>query len=239
VQWLTIYEGNAVDVVPALLFGLMALLVLCLRPFESSGRAYLWLAVAMLLSGIQRGNQAFFFWCRIETIQEFVLVILVLVSSLSLGAWMMAWYSWFRLDRPAWFSRAICGLTLLLLLSRFLGYLPALGASLPHWLTLTAHYAGIWTRYAFIVTLGWIAYAGIRLREREALYTLPAILAIAAVLFAGELSALHVPGIWFPWGIGVSLSEFASVVFDVLLAALLLRRLWSYAPSPIQPKVVA
>ncbi|MFI4968023.1 MAG: glycoside hydrolase [Gammaproteobacteria bacterium] len=238
-QWLTIFEGYMVDTIPALLFGLMALLVLCLWPFERSNKAYPWLAVAMLLSGIQRGNQAFFFWCRIETIQEFVLVILVLVSSLCLGAWMMAWYRWFRLDRPTWFPRAICGLTLLLLLARLLAYLPALGASLPHWLTLTAHYAGTWTRYAFILTLGWIAYAGIRLRGREALYTLPAILAIATVLFAGELSALHVPGIWFPWGIGVSLGEYASVVFDVLLAALLLRRLWSYAPSPAHSEVAA
>ncbi|HEY1772828.1 MAG TPA: glycoside hydrolase [Gammaproteobacteria bacterium] len=238
-QWLTIFEGYVVDTIPALLFGLMALLVLCLWSFERSGPANPWLAAALLLSGMQRGNQAFFFWWQIETIQGFVLVILVLVSSLSLGAWMMAWRSWFSLERPAWFPKAICGLTLLLILSRFLGYLPALGMSLPHGLTLTAHYAGIWIRYAFILTLGWIAYAGIRLRGREALYTLPAMLAIAIVLFAAELSALHVPGIWFPWGIGVSLGEYASVVFDVLLVALLLRRLWSHAPSPTHPEVAA
>ncbi|HEY3644507.1 MAG TPA: glycoside hydrolase, partial [Gammaproteobacteria bacterium] len=234
-QWLTIFEGYMVDTLPALLFSLMALLVLCFWYFDRSGPANPWLAAALLLSGIQRGNQAFFFWWQIETIQAFVLVILVLVGSLSLGAWMMAWRSWFKLERPAWVSKAICGLTLLLILSRFLGYLPALGTSLPHWLTLTAHYADIWIRYAFIVTLGLIAYGGIRLCQREGLYTLPAILAIATVLFAGELSALHVPGIWFPWGIGVSLGEYAAVVFDVLLAALLLRRLWSYAPSRTQP----
>jgi hypothetical protein len=238
-QWLTIFEGYVVDTIPALLFGLMALLVLCLRPFAPSERAYPWLAVAMLLSGIQRGNQAFFFWWRIETIQEFVLVILVLVSSLSLAAWMMAWRSWFSLEKPVWFSRAICGLTLFLILARFLGYLPALGTSLPHWLVLTTHYAVTWTRYIFIFTLGWIAYAGIRLRGREALYALPAILAIGTVLFASELSAVHVPGIWFPWGVGLSLSEIASVVFDVFLAALLLRRLWSHAPNAIHQEISA
>ncbi|HEY4128472.1 MAG TPA: glycoside hydrolase [Gammaproteobacteria bacterium] len=226
-QWLTIFEGYVVDTIPALLFGLMALLVVCFWYFERSSPANPWLAVALLLSGVQRGNQAFFFWWQIETIQGFVLVILVLVSSLSLGAWMMAWRNWFGLERPAWFFRTISGLTLLLLLTRFLGYLPALGTSLPHWLTSTAHYAGTWTRYAFIFTLGWIAYAGIRLRRREALYALPALLAIATVLFAGELSALHIPGIWFPWGIGVSLGEYASVVFDMLLVALLYRRLLS------------
>jgi hypothetical protein len=40
---------------------------------------------------------------------------------------------------------------------------------------------------------------------------------------------VHVPGIWFPWGVGLSLSERASVVFDVPLFILLVRRLWSYA----------
>lgn len=57
----------------------------------------------------------------------------------------------------------------------------------------------------------------------------PRVLAIAAVLFSSELAAAHVPGIWYPWGVGVSLSEYAWVAFVLLLFALLLRRLWAYA----------
>jgi hypothetical protein len=238
-QWLKIFEGYVVDAIPALLFGLMALLALCLWPFERSSNTYCWLAISMLLSGIQRGNQAFFFWWQLETIQGFVLVVLVLVSTLSLGAWMMAWRSWFNLERPAWFSKAIFALTLFLLLAQFLNRLPILGTSLPHWLVLTVHYAVTWTRYAFLLTLGFTTYQGIQLRGREGLYALPAILAIGTVLFAAELNALHVPGIWFPWGVGLSLSEIAAVVFDVLLAALLLRRLWSHAPNPAHLEVSA
>lgn len=48
------------------------------------------------------------------------------------------------------------------------------------------------------------------------------------VLFTSELSAIHIPGIWFPWGVGLSLSEIASVAFNVCLFALVIRRLWSY-----------
>jgi hypothetical protein len=33
-----------------------------------------------------------------------------------------------------------------------------------------------------------------------------------------ELNAAHVPGIWFPWGVGISLSECACVAFDALLS---------------------
>lgn len=229
VQWVTIFEGYAVDVVPALLFGLMALLVLGLRPLDRGDRIYLWLPIALLLSGIQRGNQAFFFWWQIETVQGFVLVILVLVSSLSLGAWMMAWRSWFKLDALAWLAKTVAGLTLFLMLALFLSRLPVFGVNLPHVLAQGARYLITLLRLAFMLALAYIVYQGIGQRGHEGWYALPAILAIAAVLFASELSAIHVPGIWFPYGIGLSLSEIMSVVFDVLLAGLLLRRLRSYA----------
>src|SRR5260370_27890829 len=60
-QWLNIFAGYAVDAVPALLFFLLAVIVLCLWPFYRTDRAYPWLAAALLLCGIQRGNQSFFF----------------------------------------------------------------------------------------------------------------------------------------------------------------------------------
>ena len=53
------------------------------------------------------------------------------------------------------------------------------------------------------------------------------------MLFASELAAIHVPGIRFPWGVGLPLGECASVALDFLLFVLLLRRLWAYAgPGP-------
>jgi hypothetical protein len=86
-------------------------------------------------------------------------------------------------------------------------------------------------RLAFLLVFALIVYQGLRDRGREAWYALPAMLAIAVVLFASELAAVHVPGIWFPWGVGVSLGECASVLFDALLFLLLIRRLWSYLPQ--------
>lgn len=230
-QWLKIFEGYVVDMVPALLFFLMAVLALCLLPFDRSDKTYLWLAAALTLSGIQRGNQAFFFWWEIETIQGFVICILVLTASLSLGAWMMAWRGWFKVDKPAWLPRALAVLTLILMLARLLGQPWMFHATFPHTVLTGVHYLFNGTRIAFLLALVLIVYQGIRRQGREGWYALPAVLAIGTVLFASELSAAGVPGIWFPWGVGVSLSEYASVVFDVLLAALLLRRLWSNAKT--------
>jgi hypothetical protein len=232
-QWLKIFEGYVVDAVPAMLFVLMALLVLCLWPFERSPHASGWLAAALLLSGIQRGNQSFFFWWQIETIKEFVYVITVLVGSLSLGAWIMAWRAWFKVARPIWLPRAVAALTLTLILAQALGYSRILGIiSLPHWTAVAVHQLIVGLRWAFLLAFVWVAGQGLRGQGREAWYTLPAVLAIGPVLFSSELSMLHVSGIWFPFGVGVSLSELCSVTFDVLLCVLFWRRLRSYA-SPV------
>jgi hypothetical protein len=228
-QWLKIFEGYAVDAVPALLFVLMAVLVLCLLPFDASDGAYAWLAAALMLSAIQRGNQAFFFWWQIETVQFFVYVILGLIASSSLGAWIMAWRSWFKVDRPVWLPQLVAVLTVVLILAELLSHPWLFHGWLPHSVARVARYLVTCVRLAFLLALTWIVCVGVIRNAREGWYALPAVLAIGAVLFSAELAAVRVPGIWFPWGVGLSLSECASVVFDVLLFVLLVRRLRSYA----------
>lgn len=48
---------------------------------------------------------------------------------------------------------------------------------------------------------------------------------IGVGLFASELSALHLPGIWFPYGTGVSRTQFAYAGADITLALLFWRML--------------
>ena len=229
-QWIRIFEGYAVDAVPGLLFFLMALMVVCIRPFDRGDRSYLWFMAALILSGIQRGNQAFFFWLQIETVHDFVYFIIVLVGSLNFAAWMMAWRAWFKAERPVWLPKAVAALTILLMIAQVLVRPWLFNSEFPHAVATGLHDLITGVHLGFLLVLVWIACQGIRKQGREAWYAIPAVLAIGVVLFASELAAVHVPGIWFPWGVGLSLSECASVVFDVLLFVLLLRRLWSYTP---------
>jgi hypothetical protein len=228
-QWLEIFAGYAVDALPALLFFLAATMALCLQPFDRGGSAYPWLAAALLLSGIQRGNQAFFFWLQIETVRDFVILIVVLVSSLSMGAWMMAWRAWFKVTRPGWLPQAAAVLTVALALAQLSAQPWIFNVEFPHFVSVSVRYLITALRLAFLLLFMLIAQQGIRRGGRPGWYALPAVLAIAAALFSAELSALHVPVIWFPWGVGLSLSECASVIFVLLLFALLLQRLWSYS----------
>lgn len=228
-QWLKIFAGYVVDVIPALLFLVAAIGVLCLQPFDRGGRTYPWLAAALALSGIQRGNQAFFFWLRIETIREFVIFIIAFTGSLSLGAWMMAWRAWFEVMQPAWLPKAVALLTLVLFVAQLLARPWLFHAAFPHLASTGVHGLIVLARLAFLLIFILIAYAGMRRLGREGWYAIPAVLAIGAVLFTTELVAVRVPGIWFPCGVGVSLSECASVAFVLLLFILVVRRLWSYA----------
>lgn len=229
-QWLKIVEGYAVDAVPALLFFLCAAVMLCLIPFDPGGKTYLWLAIALMLSGIQRGNQAFFFWWQIETIQDFVIFIAALTGSLTLGAWLMAWRSWFRLDRPAWLPWAVAALTVALMVAQLLAAPWLFGMEFPRTSLVGLRYAINAIRLAYLLALASIVFLGLRREGREGWVALPAVLASAAVLFPAELTAVGLPGIWFPWGVGLSLGECASVALVVLLCVPILRRLWSHAP---------
>jgi hypothetical protein len=228
-QWLKVIEGYAVDTIPALLFLLMAVMSLCLLIFDRHDSAYLWLAAGLLLSGIQRGNQAVFFWFEIESIRDFVIVILAFVGSLSLGAWLMAWRSWFKLDWPAWLPRVIAGLTLVLMFAHLLAHPWLFHDAYPQAVGKVMRSVITCVRWALLLIYVFLIYRSIRLRGREGWWGLPAMLAIGVVLFSSELAAMHVTGIWFPWGVGVSLSEYASVAFDAFLFALLVRRLRSFA----------
>jgi len=55
------------------------------------------------------------------------------------------------------------------------------------------------------------------------LLALAAMLLTATGLFAGDLSALGIPGIWFPFNIGVSRSQYAYALALPLLAFALIR----------------
>ncbi|GLQ45877.1 hypothetical protein GCM10007862_09280 [Dyella lipolytica] len=229
-QWLETIKGYVVEVVEALLFVLLAIMSCSLIPFDRWNRSYLWMAAALLLVGMYRANQAALYWGQFETVPVFELVSYVLLTPLCLGAWTLAWRSWFQLDHPAWVPKFALILTLLYMVAQLFSsawshdtWPPSIALMLGGLISVV--------RLLFLLLLGAIVTLGIRKQGRNGWYALPAVLFIAIGLFAQELSALHVPGIWFPFGTGVSRAQFAYLAFDVAFFALLLRRLWAFARS--------
>src|SRR4029077_16906937 len=112
----------------------------CLMRCDATDRAYPLLAAALVLSAIQRGNQPFFFWWEIESVQEFVILIIALTTSLALAAWVLAWRAWFKLTGPAWVPRTVAGLTLVLIAAQLLARPWLIHDAIPHAVARVAGY---------------------------------------------------------------------------------------------------
>lgn len=218
VQWLEKFNGYVVDAVEGLAFIPIAIMVLILMRFDPD-RGYLWLIAALLLIGARRANQAFFFWLPYESRPMFDVFIGVLVIPLMTGAWLMAWRAWFGVRRPPWLPPAIGVLIVLLMIAW-------------HW--HLAQFALV-LRLLLAAVLLFITVAGVRQQGRDGWLAVPAVLMIAMSLFPGEISLLRIPGIWFPFGVGVSRTEYAIAVFLLLMPALLVSRLLRFAPARHSP----
>jgi hypothetical protein len=228
IEWMETIRGYIVDVVLAVGFILLAAMVCSLIPLERSKSAHLWLAGALVLVALMRANQAVFFWGEFETVHGFELITSVLLVPLMLGAWTIAWCQWLRLPARRWIAPAATLLTLLHIA------LQCLHASWFHGVfahgveeALAACAAAV--RVLFVPLTLFILVRVAAQPGRERWFALPAIVLMSIGLFAQELSRLHVPGIWFPFGTGVSRTQYAYAAFDLALFALLSRRVTTIA----------
>lgn len=226
-QWLQTVRGYIVEVVEALAFLLLAVMVWGVRAFDRDDPAYRWLAAAMVLLALYRANQAIFFWGQFETVHAFELVSVVLLIPLYTACWTLAWRAWFRLQGTEWVRAAVAVLATVYIVAEFLTRSWFYGA-IPASINATSHFLITSVRLAFIALTVIIVYLALRQR-RDAWAALPAVLLISVGLYAQEVSKLGIKGIWFPFGTGVSRTQFAYAAFYLPFFFLLWRRLQSFA----------
>jgi hypothetical protein len=210
-EWLQTFNGYVVEVVEPLGFILLALLAWYFRAMLPPGRFAHWLCVALLLTAAYRLNQAVYAWTPYESLPVYLAVHLVLIP-LGLAAWIMAWRHWHGLEHWRWLTYAI-------------GIATVLSAVLV--LALSDHAFALvrplW-RVPLAVVLFATAIVGVRRRQPDRVLTFIVVMLVACCQF-GVLEALGVPGIWFPFGVGVSLTQYVYAALIVGLAVLLLRRI--------------
>jgi hypothetical protein len=139
----------------------------------------------------------------------------------------MTWRAWFGPERPTWLPKVIYGVTalylVLVLLTRSeVAHLP------PHLGEMVRNVMQV-LRLGFLAMTLTSAGIGIARQRWGAALGVLTLLVMTVGQFASEVSVLHVPGIWFPWGVGVSRTQYAYMVFDVLLFVLLLVELLRFA----------
>lgn len=223
-QWFEKIRAFALEIAQACFFVVLACAALSLVPFERARLGLITLAIALLLTALWRANLTIFWLAGIESVQSFVHVHAVLLVPVTLGAWTLAWCYLFGLNESRWITVAVSAMTIVYIVLEFLrrplfngGFLSALAPA--------AALFSKWDRYAFLALLVYIVYRGIRERGSDVWFALPAIAFISIGQFAGELTALGAPGIWFPFGMGVSLANYAYLFSTLAIAVLLWSRI--------------
>jgi hypothetical protein len=167
-----------------------------------------------------RLNQAVYAWFHIENSDQSIIVGSVILRPLVLGSWLMAWREWFNLNKPKWLPKMIALLTVLFMVAQLFGI---------SWIAPSIHaYFNTIAGYIRLLFLGFlllIIYQGMRKQGMKDILVLVAALLILIALFPQEISYLHmIPGIWFPYGVGVSRGQFFYVAFVLVMYAVLIQK---------------
>ncbi|TCV97706.1 hypothetical protein EC912_101723 [Luteibacter rhizovicinus] len=209
VQWWRTIAGYIVEVIePLAMFALIGL-ALAVRPRSSHPSFIAFACIALALSAVKRLDNAIVSWTDLMSLPTYAWLSKVLWMPLSVAAWTHTWNRWNTRS-----SRAIDGATLLLTLVGIVG-----GAMQ---VTAMTHVF----RLGLLVLLALIAVRMVRGGPMR-IVALATMAFILVAQFAGELGSIGVPTIWFPFGIGVTLTQYAYAIAIPLLALLIVRTLQS------------
>lgn len=213
-QWGQTIKGYIVEVIEPILFILLAIMIFVLKPVKH----YRWFIIALVLLSLVRANQAFFYWFQVESAHGIDIVTTVILMPLVLGSWVMAWRDWNGLYRVSWIAKIGIVLTLMYMVSQLLG-LPWLFKSIPY---SSFQKASQYIRLFFVLLMIYTLCRGIHQQGKKGWTYLPAALLVSIGLFSQEVSALHIQGIWFPYGVGVSRTQYVYLAFVVVMIIILL-----------------
>lgn len=220
-QWAQTIKGYIVEVVLPVMFVLLAAAIYLLNSSGKQTRSCKWFIIALVLLGLVRLNQAVYAWFQIENADLATILGTAILRPLMLGSWLMAWWEWFDLHQPKWLPKIIALLALLYVATELLGLTWASGS------IIQTHYQTIADdiRLLLLVLMLFIVFLGVRKQGAKYLLVLVALLLLVIALFPGEISALHViPGIWFPYGVGVSRGQFFYAAFVLVMYVVLIQK---------------
>ena len=205
VQWERTIAGYIVDAIePLAMFSLIGLAFWC-RPCSDARGFLAFASIALALMAARRVDNALVAWTDMLDLPTYSLLAKFMWMP-TVAAWALAWNRW---RQPAWKSIDASALVI-----------------------LVAQIAGAVTQSASVTSLSRLGAIALfvviaaRMASGGAMRTLALITLALTVLafFGGELlDPIGVPGIWFPFGIGVSRTQYIFAIFIPLLAFLIVR----------------
>ncbi|HEX6705669.1 MAG TPA: hypothetical protein VF169_12975 [Albitalea sp.] len=205
VQWQRTIAGYIVDAIEPL--AMLAVVGLAIGGgFGGSHRSFLVLAsIALALTAARRATNAIAAWTDLLDLTTYAWLAEFMWIPV-MAAWTAAWNRWGQRPSP-----------MVDLLAVVLAIAAVLGTTVPS-ASLTAC-----SRIGSIALFVWMGARVVRSGPMRTL-ALATMASIMASLFGGELlDPVGVPGIWFPFGIGVSRSQYVYAIAIPLLAILIAR----------------
>jgi hypothetical protein len=215
VQWARTLAGYLVDAIePLAMFALVGLAIWCWPRSDHPG-FLAFAGIALALMAVRRLDNALVAWTDAMDLRTYSSLARFLWMP-AVAAWALAWNRW---RRHPWRSIDAAALVI--------GVAQVVGA--------VTHSAGV-TRAGRLAAIALFVVIAVRIARGGAL-RVHALMALALTVlgfFGGELlDPLGVPGIWFPFGIGVSRTQFLYAVFIPLLACLFVRNLRDDRPAAL------
>jgi hypothetical protein len=200
-QWMQTIRGYVVEVGEALAFFILAGVMWWLERREVLAVRCGWLCVAMVCTGMYRANQAVVSWSGVETVRMYMVVSLMVLLPACVGSWTMGWRDFFGVLRGRWFAVGAAALTL----TYWAGTVEA------------GRLVNVARVGLLVLTVSVFVMAAVRSGVRWKWAALGAMGLAMVGQFAGEVSRLGVPGIWFPWGVGVSRGQYMYAGFVLVM----------------------
>ena len=211
-QWERTIAGYIADAVePLAMFALIGLALWCWP--RSSYRSFLsWAGIALALTAARRLDNALVSWTDVLDLPTYSLLAKYMWMP-TVAAWALAFNRW---RRPAW--RSIDAAALVIMAAQVAG-------TMMHMASVTSI-----SRYGSIALLLIIA-ARIAQGGAARLLALVTLALVTVSFFSDELlGPLGIPGIWFPFGIGVSRTQYIYAILIPLMGFLIARTLGDRRP---------
>jgi hypothetical protein len=187
-------------------------------------KAYLWLALACGGVALQSivtliGN----YTAVIPASFFFLLSDAILVQGV-IGLWIIFWAYWFRMGRMPRQHNMVWGFAIVLALMIAMMRAPLYGHLIPTQAVFFLSPLAVFMKLLLGGLLLWVAWEGMRKDHTGAWLAMPAVGLIIVSLYQQELLVLHVPLLFFPFGMAVGISQIAVVVSLIIITLLLMRR---------------
>jgi len=200
-QWRRTIAGYIVEAAEPVAMLVLALVAVLAAPGLARPAFARWMAAALVVSACSRVGNAIVAWTDLLSLLQLIWLSGVVVTPAAKLLWTIAWNQWADgRSRP------------FITLGAVVAWIMLVVAALVH-----SDVLGTAGRGLFALLLTGIAIRIARQGEHR-LLALAAMLLLTTGLFAGDLSALGIPGIWFPFNIGVSRSQYAYALALPLLA---------------------